>query len=64
MSMVKIEDDLVYCGMMDSGEENSKAFRAEELTLYKEEGISAFADPSRSRRRRGFTPQAAARRPA
>lgn len=38
MSVVKIKDGLVYCGMMDSGEENSKAFRAEELTLYKEEG--------------------------
>ncbi|WP_025244892.1 DUF2158 domain-containing protein [Candidatus Sodalis pierantonius] len=38
MSVVKIEDGLVYGGMMDFGEENSKVFRAEELTLYKEEG--------------------------
>ncbi|MBT9430974.1 hypothetical protein JZM24_00100 [Candidatus Sodalis endolongispinus] len=38
MSVVKVENDLVYCEMMDPGEEKSKAFKPQELTLYKEEG--------------------------
>ncbi|WP_413734282.1 DUF2158 domain-containing protein [Sodalis sp. RH21] len=38
MSVVKVEDGLVYCGMMDSGIENAKPFKPEELSLYKEDG--------------------------
>lgn len=58
LSVVKIDDGLVYCGIMDSGEKNSKAFRAEELTLYKEEGgfrrllIQAAAGAAAGSRRR------------
>lgn len=38
MSVVKVESGLVYCEIMASGEDKSKAFKPEELTLYKEEG--------------------------
>ncbi len=38
MSVVKVEKGIVFCGMMDSGEENAKQFKPEELSLYKEDG--------------------------
>ena len=38
ISVVRVESGLVYCEIMASGEEKSKAFKLEELTLYKEEG--------------------------
>ena len=38
MSVVKVENGIVYCNMMDSGVDNAGQFKPEELALYKEDG--------------------------
>jgi hypothetical protein len=38
MSVIKVENDVVFCGPPGSGEVDSKPFAAVELALYHEDG--------------------------
>lgn len=38
MSVFRVENDVVFCGPPGSGQEHGKPFKADELSLYHEDG--------------------------